>query len=390
MSQVEAGITHRCQFDVLIQHQREGEAHGRYLRTACDRLNARWWVETKAGITNKLRNAPLRPCSFSSFGRNRMRDNPYRRSLKKALSYKQYSDSKKTSRANKARVLFDGKRILPVVIALINAKAYVEAKIRDLPKRHRDQDPDDLEKDALQANNRIANFTIILAVVGSVGLYFNWRALSVIQGQLKEMQASSSQTDQIIKADNNLARAANDQAVAASNLAEVSERNIVLAQRAWIGPYNASIDSLVIGKAAKIVFQYQNSGRQPAQAPLVSTMKIFNRTERDGFGITGSLRYSLDYRNNCFASKDIGGLVVYPNNGFSNFTGTDFSDKQGDPPFVIDKDIISGEKTIAVFGCITYRVFEETKHSSFCFFYNNKSSANISSINICPFGADAN
>lgn len=257
-------------------------------------------------------------------------------------------------------------------------------RVRHFPKATRRKSQKEKTPDEI-----VAQFTIVLAVIGSVGAVISILSLVVIRGQLGEMQSSSSQTDQIIAADTDLAKAAKAQARASDALAEISRNNIIASQRAWIGPTNASIEPLVEQQPIKLTYTYQNSGREPALVRNTSVITFFDKDQWNSFGQGGSVQFSENYKYSCIASDLVGSQVVYPTSGFTSYNAYVVSDKQGTPAFTVGKGIMEGSITVAHFGCITYKAGDKIRHSVFCYFYNSNTTPTTANLNICETGGYA-
>jgi len=210
----------------------------------------------------------------------------------------------------------------------------------------------------------------------------------IFSGQLNEMKTAGSQTDKLIDTNAKLAEAAGKQADAAQKQAQaltdsaaVAHDNMILAERAWVGPTNASFGAEpAIGKPIEITVTYQNSGRQPA-LNFVPLMEVFAVTDQeDKAGITDQrTRTGIQ---NCINTKEwAGGSVAFPSTGFSNFT---FFTKTKDD--FVDDNIVKGTKAVVVQGCFLYRTFGAPHHSYFCFFYKGGGVTKIQNLNICAGG----
>jgi hypothetical protein len=165
--------------------------------------------------------------------------------------------------------------------------------------------------------------------------------------------------------------------------AENSERSLIQAQRAWVGPRNAVFAAEpVVGKPFEITITYENSGHEPAIAFISFVeafgMKIIN--DREGYE---NIKQDM---SGCRDSKQWpGGSIIYP--GGSSFgSGYNLSIKTKDD-FVTD-GMVKGNELIIVQGCFSYKTFDQPKHSSFCYFYKQGVSK-ASNMNICPSGHEA-
>lgn len=185
------------------------------------------------------------------------------------------------------------------------------------------------------------------------------------------------------------AAVAKTQADAAIEAAKAAKENTIAAERAWVGPNGATIDTApvagntpVAGNPVNFVITYQNSGREPA-INFTSTADPFIVTTEDNQDgvITGRLVKDV---NDCLAKKPIiGTQVVYPSTGFASNQLTVTFDKSK-----IDDKVISGEKTLVVSGCFVYETFGSSHHSTFCFYYHSGVTKGPN-LAFCPSGAFA-
>jgi hypothetical protein len=186
--------------------------------------------------------------------------------------------------------------------------------------------------------------------------------------------------DQAIAA-NDSARATNKSATASAKVAEDSEKSLVAGSRAWVGPTDAKITSgaPADGQPVKVVISVRNSGREPARDVRWLPTKIV--AADDGTlsqKVDTNLRFCIGTPSQKF------GQVIYPTGGFGEgFEFTVLFDGSE-----VDQEVIDGKKTIGVQGCLTYESFGATRHSAFCFFFQNKTSA-LEHLNICSSGSSA-
>jgi len=181
------------------------------------------------------------------------------------------------------------------------------------------------------------------------------------------------------------ADAAKVSAEAAIKQSESSERALVQAQRAWIGPRSASITAeLAIGKPVEIIFTYENSGHEPgvgfhpyaeAVRMIVAGDQVADQTVQQDLS---ACRDSADWE---------GGSVVFPSSGGIGGRAYNYSIKT--PSDFVTDAMLKGDEVIVFQGCFVYRTFTQSKHTAFCFYYKQGTSK-ISSLNICDNGNEAN
>lgn len=180
------------------------------------------------------------------------------------------------------------------------------------------------------------------------------------------------------------AEASKKSADAAAKQAESSDRALMEAQRAWVGPRTASFTAEpAIGKPIEIAIEYQNTGREPALG-FIYMADSFSISAKEADSGIGRIK---DYMAACKNVKDWnGGSVVYPGtSGFS--TGYTFFSKTKEN--FVDDAIVKGKKVIILQGCFLYRTFNLPRHSYFCYFYK-QGFTKIQNLNICQSGHDAN
>ncbi len=179
------------------------------------------------------------------------------------------------------------------------------------------------------------------------------------------------------------AEAATTQSEIATTQAKNSDRALVLAQRAWVGPTIARIeDSPEIGKPLKIAIQYANSGREPA-LNFVYAGDVFVATAADEANGILSAKVEAYFKGCKTATTLRSGQVVFPTvANTANNLGLTTKDE------FVDQAIIDGEKTIVVDGCFIYKSFDIVRHSYFCFYFNNNKTKR-DGLNYCENGAGA-
>jgi hypothetical protein len=222
--------------------------------------------------------------------------------------------------------------------------------------------------------------TIALIAMTFVAVCYQVHEMIKVYEPIKEQAGAAKQAaDASIRA----ADAATRQSEIATKQSQNSERALVLAQRAWVGPTIAAIEGPPeIGKPLKVAIQYANSGREPA-LNFVYADDVFAATAADE--ANGVISAKVDaYFKGCKAATTLrAGQVVFPTVGnTTNNLGITTNEE------FVDQAIIDGEKTIIVDGCFVYRSFDIVRHSYFCFFFNNKNTKR-DSLNYCANGAGA-
>jgi hypothetical protein len=223
---------------------------------------------------------------------------------------------------------------------------------------------------------------LLFATVIAIG----WQVYEMIHvyGPIHDQAvASGKQADASDKAAAATARAADAairQSEIAAKQAEISEKALTQAQRAWIGPTNASFTAEPkAGEPIDILISYQNTGREPA-LNFSYEVDVFSITETSPeFGNRVNPFMTKCLQKN-FAAP---GQVVYPSTGFNQYDLSSKTDKA-----LVDAAVIAGDKVVVLQGCFVYLTGQIMRHSFFCFFYKNNFSK-ISNLNICPSGHSA-
>jgi hypothetical protein len=205
-----------------------------------------------------------------------------------------------------------------------------------------------------------------------------------MQGQLDEMRATESQTNEMIETNRKLAEAAGKQAQAAIDSAKTAQENMVASQRAWVGPRNAkSATGPELEKNLDIVVEYQNTGREPALETIVdSELFVATKEEDDSGAVTNRVN---DFTAKCRIKWDPTKKgVVFPSGNTSSayeLTRTLDADE-------IDQEVLDGSKTIILDGCFVYKSAGGIRRSSFCYFFTSKKTK-PTNWGICAVGNDA-
>jgi hypothetical protein len=232
--------------------------------------------------------------------------------------------------------------------------------------------------------------TLIFVIATTCGVFYQ---AHIFGQQRDEMHVTSEQTNQLIENNAKLAIAAaqqaeatvkqadatNKQAVAMGEAATVSRDNMIAANRAWVGPSNASFAAEPsVGKAVDVTISYQNTGREPALNFINFSRPLAGTPEDEK---TTIVELITNYLEACKSYQEWnGGSVVYPSTGFSSYN---LSLKI--PDDLTDDAVIKGDKLIYLQGCFLYRSFGLPRHSYFCYFYK-QGFTKIGNLNICNSG----
>jgi hypothetical protein len=228
---------------------------------------------------------------------------------------------------------------------------------------------------------------------------FAFCQLMVMRSQLGEMESSGKQADDLIKANVALAESAKKQAEAAASQAaaavesvKIARDNLLAAERAWIGPTAAAMNTPIqLNNPIKVTINYGNTGRQPAQAITLLGSKTYSIDDWNG-GVIAAKDID-DFRKGCMnANVTLAPtmLVVYPTTGFQSYMMNLDSASKNNPEnlrYVASDKLISGDEIFALTGCIVYKTVETVHHSAFCYYYR----ANITqpnNLSFCSIGYD--
>jgi hypothetical protein len=222
--------------------------------------------------------------------------------------------------------------------------------------------------------------TIALIAMTFVAVCYQVREMIKVYEPIKE-QAEA--TKQAADASTRAADAATRQSEIATGQSEKSERALVLAQRAWVGPTIAKVvGTPEIGKPLKISIQYANSGREPA-LNFIYAADVLAATAADEANGALTAKVNAAFRGCKEATTLRAGQVVFPTvANTANTLSVTTNDK------FVDQAIIDGETTIVIDGCLVYKSFDVIRHSYFCYFYNNKTPT-PDGLNFCENGAGA-
>lgn len=227
-----------------------------------------------------------------------------------------------------------------------------------------DQDkPDAYERQLVTDANRTTTATIVIAIAAVFSFGASILQYVVLSGQLREMRTASAQTDKM---------------VAAASAQE----------RAWVGPYNAKLDSPrppALNKDWSISIDYQNTGREPARK-FTPSFDQFVGTPSDNIGGQVIAARIAGDVGQCKQMAPAGPSdVIFPIS--LGLGGGGYVQTVTIPMSEIDQAVIDGTKSVYVVGCFTYQTLEQIRHSSFCYFFTNSTSS-VDHLNICN-GADA-
>jgi hypothetical protein len=188
---------------------------------------------------------------------------------------------------------------------------YIKGKVFGCCRKKQNENPAD--RAARKTAIATAWIAVLTAVIGGIGIA-QWIVFSdqleAMRGQLDEMKSTGRQTDELIRANSNLAEAARKQADAAADTARISQDAFIANQRAWVGPKSARIVvRQKLSEPMAIIVDYQNTGRQPA-TNFESTVEVFTVTVEE---FKDRLRKTADFMTKCMKRSDVGnGMVMYP------------------------------------------------------------------------------
>jgi hypothetical protein len=204
--------------------------------------------------------------------------------------------------------------------------------------------------------------------------------VTAMQGQLAEMKAAESTTDQTVEINRQLADAAGKQAQAAIDSAKTAQANMVASQRAWIGPRNAKSDAgPELDKTLNVTVEYQNTGREPALETIADT-DIF--AAEDSTDTANRINSFIEQCKIKWTPTQKG--VVFPAGPASSAYELTRAMDSG----LIDQDVIDGTKFVFIDGCFNYKSAGGIHRTSFCFYFSTKKTK-PSNWNICGIGNDA-
>jgi hypothetical protein len=224
---------------------------------------------------------------------------------------------------------------------------------------------------------------VLSAVVASVAISSLW--LNSITAQQVRRSGRSQ-----VEANQKLAQAAGRQAEASVIAAKTAQDSLIASQRAWVGPTDASIESLDAFKPLKMKVSYGNSGRQPAPTVAFMVPKVYSIEDWNNGSAAGDIS---KFKTECLNTPmtDESSRVSFPTNGFNSFflhyNGTQASLRDVQQ-LSVTPEIISGKSVVAFKGCFVYRTVEVVHRTAYCHFYYAKVS-DPTHLNFCAVGQAA-
>jgi hypothetical protein len=210
--------------------------------------------------------------------------------------------------------------------------------------------------------------TIGLIIFTVIGVYWQIYEMIHVYGPIRDQAIASGKA-----------------ADAATKQSENSDKALIQAQRAWVGPRNAAFAAEpAVGKPIEITMEYQSSGHEPALAFIYAIDPFLATTDDDTNGIVAAKLQN--YAMSCKNTREWqGGSVIYPTTGgFGG--GYTLSVKTKDD--FVDEPLTKGEKFLLLQGCFLYQTFDAPRHSYFCYFYK-QGFTRIQNLNICLSGHHA-
>jgi hypothetical protein len=216
---------------------------------------------------------------------------------------------------------------------------------------------------------------------GQLSSIRNDQGLRIIKAQAEAAIMAADATKRAADAATRQSEIASRQADIATKQAENSDKAMMQAQRAWIGPRDARLESKpVAGQKNKFVVEYQNTGREPALSFVFDATAFLSTDAEETDGTTG--RKMSDYLLKCIntPARALAG-VVFPTAGFAvSQLSIEINEK------FIDDDVATGiDKSIIVQGCFAYQTGNAIHHSAFCYFYRANRS-DTAHLNVCLSG----
>jgi hypothetical protein len=163
-----------------------------------------------------------------------------------------------------------------------------------------------------------------------------------------------------------------------------SERTFLQAQRAWVGPRNATFAAEpAVGKAIEMTVEYQNSGHEPAISFVYSVDSFAMEPAEEANGtVADRIGKSMSREN----KERHSGNVIYP--ATSGFGASPYSISARSKDDLVDEAVVKGDKLVVVQGCFWYETIDLPKHAYFCYFYK-QGFTKIQNLNICVSGQEA-
>lgn len=219
-------------------------------------------------------------------------------------------------------------------------------------------------------NKWLQGLTLLFVVLTTIGIF--WQDY-ISNGQ-------STETKKAFGPIQDQADAAKKSADAATNQSENSDKSLIEAQRAWVGPSNVmSAADPVAGQPYDVTIEYQNTGREPATENIFDLLSFATDLNSEA---TEKIN---DFTKDCINRwRPGGGSVVYPTTGSGAYNLTKTVDAS-----IIDDDVVQGKKTVVIGGCFVYKTFDAYHRSSFCSYFT-KGKTKPAHWNICQNGNYAN
>lgn len=188
--------------------------------------------------------------------------------------------------------------------------------------------------------------TIILLAGSLLAVLLQLKEMIKVYEPIKE-QAEASVTQAGVakkqaEVSDKMANIALEQASDAKKSTELSTRSFVAAQRAWVGPTNATLSQEPkAGESLKVAISYQNTGREPA-TNFTYNVELFTVSTTDYLHSGGDSANNISASmKKCMSSKLTidGSQVVYPSTGLANQYTFTISPKKE----MIDAEVASGD-----------------------------------------------
>ncbi len=225
-------------------------------------------------------------------------------------------------------------------------------------------------------NVGLAIVTIVLVFLTVIFTGLSW---SAFRAQLHEMQTAGIQTNRIIEA-------TTEQAKAATENAKTTRDSYIASQRAWVGPTTARITGdFALDKPLKTEISFLNTGREPA-INFIDTADIFESTPTEDANGISMAKINAFFKGCREANAAQGGTVVFPSSGGISPSGQTLTITK--PASFLNQSMIAGDSTIIIDGCFVYRSIDVIRHSYFCYFYRGNVT-DRNSLSICENGNGA-
>jgi hypothetical protein len=172
------------------------------------------------------------------------------------------------------------------------------------PRYQKDNDKHRANETSLAKSTRtIARFTIALVFVSIVSAFVSFL-------QWREMNSSGTQADKLIETNRQLADAA-------KKSADISDKNLIATQRAWVGVTDAAITPANPNTIIKANISYVNSGKEPARFQGLGMEYVYDKESWDGGKAVEALTKLQD---ECLSIQNISGnRFAWPTTGFTTY-----------------------------------------------------------------------